>query len=64
MEDQPEIQENDSKDSDHAGQVVLKTYGGPCKNVPACLQRMESRSSPLDACGKRIRDHLEPFCNA
>ena len=41
MEDQPEIQEDDSKDLDHAGQVVLKTFGGPFKNVPACLQRME-----------------------
>ena len=30
MEDQqPEVQEDDSKDSEHAGQDVFEAYGGP-----------------------------------
>ena len=36
MEDQqPEVQEDDSKDSEHAGQDVFELYGGL-----ACMQRM------------------------
>ena len=45
MEDtQSDVQEDGSKDSEHAGQYGFEASGLSFGHVPACYQRMESGS--------------------
>ena len=59
----PEVQKDDSKDSEHVGQDGSETDDRSFGYVPTCLQRMEPRSRPIDACGKGKRSHMERLCD-
>ena len=59
----PEAQKDDSKDSEHVGQDGSETDDRSFGYVPTCLQRMEPRSRPIDACGKGKRSLMELLCD-